>query len=434
MRRRIETDLTRRTLLQLGLLGAAGAMLPWTRAREAWAAGATAPHFLVTFFGDGGWDVTQVFDVHDPADATDGVDVDVPQAVSGLPPSRIATAGGVTYISNSTSRPAADTFFGRWGSRSAVINGINTRSTSHDQSRQLVLTGYLDPTRADFAVMSARQNGADLPLPHLLLSGPSYAGPFAGLSGRVGGQLSQVLGYNKIPDANNPDNTVRAVSAAGETAIQQALETQRTIDQFGALTGRIGQFHDANVRGDQLASLANSLPRDSGDGTQLANSVGAAFRAGMTASVTVNNVGGFDTHSNNQNQSNSWQDLFTFLDQFLSGLAAQAGVASPTLLDETTVVYCSEFGRTPELNGDNGKDHHPWTSVLVVGKGVHGGMTFGLTDRDQVGVKVNFATGRPDDTGQIIDVTNLVAGVMTLVGANSNDYLAGVRPFTAMVA
>ncbi len=432
MRTLWEDELTRRTLLKLGVSTAALMALPLSLRRDAWADLAN-PHFLVTFVGDGGWDVTQVFDVHDPADATDGIDVDVPQAVSGLPPSQIATAGGITYISNPTTRPAVDTFFANWASRSAIVNGINTRSTSHDQSRQLVLTGYLDPTRADFAVMAARQNGDTLPLPHLLLSGPSFSGPFAGLSGRVGEQLADALAYNRVPDAASPDVDHLAVSALGEAYVQQALEWQRQLDPPGAVAGKLDAFHDANQRGDKLVRLAASLPQGSGTAAQLAASLGNAFRSGMTTSVTVSNVGGFDTHRDNTQQNARWQQLFGFLDQFLTALAAQQGLRAPSLLDETTIVYCSEFARTPELNADNGKDHHPWTSMLLAGKRVRGGVTVGLTDGMQEGVKVDFATGQALDTGRIIDVQNTIAGILTLVGANSNDYLAGVPPFTAMI-
>jgi uncharacterized protein (DUF1501 family) len=433
MRTLWEDAVSRRTLIKLGVSSAVMMALPWPFRRDAWADAAN-PHLLVTFFGDGGWDVTQVFDVHDPLDATDGVDVDVPQAISGLPPSQIATAGGITYMSNPTTRPAVDAFFAAWGNRSAVINGVNTRSTSHDQSRQLVLTGYLDPTRADFAVMAANQNGADMPLPHLLLSGPSYAGPFAGLSGRVGDQLGDALAYNRVPDPADPNTEYLAVSALGEAYVQQALEWQRMLDVPGAVSARIDQFGDANQRGEKLVRLAQSLPQNSNNGAALATSLGNAFRAGMTTSVTINNAGGFDTHNDNTQQNQRWEDLFTFLNQFLTGLAAQPGIRAASLLDETTVVYCSEFGRTPQLNGDNGKDHHPWTSMLVVGKRVRPGVTVGLTDGQQEGVKTNFATGQPDDSGQVIDVTNTVAGILTLVGANSSKYLAGVKPFTAMIA
>jgi uncharacterized protein (DUF1501 family) len=432
MRRLWEDELTRRSLLKLGASSAVLMALPFGGRRAAWADAAN-PHFLITFVGDGGWDVTQVFDVHDPLDTTDGIDVDVPQAVSGLPPSQIATAGGITYVSNPTTRPAADGFFANWAGRSAIVNGINTRSTSHDQSRQLVLTGFLDPTRADFAVMAARQNGADLPLPHLLLSGPSFSGSFAGLSGRVGEQLADALAYNRVPDPADPDVEHLAVSAAGEAYVQQTLESQRLLDAGGAVAGRLDEFRDANQRGDRLVQLAASLPRNSGNATQLATSLGNAYRSGMTTSVTVSNVGGFDTHADNTLQNTRWQQLFGFLDQFVAALAAQPGLRSASLLDETTIVYCSEFARTPQLNGDNGKDHHPWTSMLLVGKRVRGGVTVGVTDAQQEGVKVDYATGQPLDTGQIIDVQNVIAGILTLVGANANDYLPGVPPFTAMI-
>src|SRR5689334_23100935 len=163
--------MTRRGVLQLGLSTAALLAMPPMR----WIAKAdpSNPHFLVMLYSDGGWDPTQTLDVHDPLDATDGIDVDVPEAISGLPPSQIATVGGITYVSNPTTRPGVDTYFTNWSAKSCVVNGIGTRSTSHDQSRQLVLTGYLDPTRADFAVISAAKNGPDMPLPHLLLSGQS---------------------------------------------------------------------------------------------------------------------------------------------------------------------------------------------------------------------------------------------------------------------
>src|SRR5207244_11059091 len=145
-----------------------------------------------------------VMNMHYPAHQTDGSDDDVQQAVAGLPPSHIATLWWITYVSNPATRPAVDMFFTNWASRSAIVNGIDTRSTSHDQSRQLVLTGYLDPTRADFAVMAAHHNGIDLPLPHLLLSGARFGGPFAGLRGRNGGQLGNARAAPRVPQPSNP--------------------------------------------------------------------------------------------------------------------------------------------------------------------------------------------------------------------------------------
>ncbi|MEX0717540.1 MAG: DUF1501 domain-containing protein [Planctomycetaceae bacterium] len=52
------------------------------------------------------------------------------------------------------------------------------------------------------------------------------------------------------------------------------------------------------------------------------------------------------------------------------------------LLDETLVVACGEFGRTPRVNAHLGRDH--WTSVfsgLLAGAGVPGGEVIGASDR-----------------------------------------------------
>jgi uncharacterized protein (DUF1501 family) len=425
MRTLWEEELTRRAVLKFGIASAAALTLPWPLRRPAQAQ-ATSPHFTVVLQADGGWDPTQVFDPHDPNDSTDGIDVDVP----GSPASVITSVGGITYVSNPLTRPSVDTFFQNWASRSAVVNGISTRSTSHSQSTQLVLTGFLDPTRADFAVMSAHHNGSDLPLPHLHLSGDSFGGAFGGLSGRLGGQMSSVINYNRIEDDQ------LGVSGLGEAYVQQALEFERLLNHDAppsAIAGRLADFDDGNARGDMLAQLATSLNINGNDGTQLATTLGSAFRSGLTTSVTASRFGGFDTHGDNNVQSPRFETVFTFMNDFLIGLQNEAGVARPSLLDETTVILCSEFGRTPRLNGTGGKDHHSWTSMLLAGKRVRGGQTFGLTDRDQEGVTVNFSTGQPDNAGQVIDVTNMVAGLLTVMGANANTYIPGVEPFTAVV-
>jgi hypothetical protein len=61
-------------------------------------------------------------------------------------------------------------------------------------------------------------------------------------------------------------------------------------------------------------------------------------------------------------------------------------LADRGLLDETLVVFASEFGRTPlgdngQDAGNSGRDHHPDAfSVFMVGGGVRGGLTYGETD------------------------------------------------------
>jgi hypothetical protein len=51
------------------------------------------------------------------------------------------------------------------------------------------------------------------------------------------------------------------------------------------------------------------------------------------------------------------------------------------LLDETIVVWATEFGRTPGAEAGDGRDHHPYGfSVWLAGGGIKGGMAHGATD------------------------------------------------------
>jgi membrane-anchored protein YejM (alkaline phosphatase superfamily) len=51
------------------------------------------------------------------------------------------------------------------------------------------------------------------------------------------------------------------------------------------------------------------------------------------------------------------------------------------LLNETLVVWCGEFGRTPFAQGTDGRDHNPFGfTIWMAGGGVKGGVTYGATD------------------------------------------------------
>ena len=48
------------------------------------------------------------------------------------------------------------------------------------------------------------------------------------------------------------------------------------------------------------------------------------------------------------------------------------------MLDETLVVFLTDFGRTPKINGNGGRDHHPGVySVALAGGGMRGGQVYG---------------------------------------------------------
>jgi uncharacterized protein (DUF1501 family) len=58
-----------------------------------------------------------------------------------------------------------------------------------------------------------------------------------------------------------------------------------------------------------------------------------------------------------------------------------ADLADRGLLETTLVILMGEFGRTPKLNGDGGRDHWPRASfACLAGGGVRGGQVVGKTD------------------------------------------------------
>jgi uncharacterized protein (DUF1501 family) len=101
--------------------------------------------------------------------------------------------------------------------------------------------------------------------------------------------------------------------------------------------------------------------------------------------VTVN-YGGWDHHAK----------IFDALDKKLPeldmGLAALVtDLSNRGLLDETLLLVMGEFGRTPRINKDAGRDH--WGragSMLFAGAGIRGGQVIGATDKEGA-----FVTDRP---------------------------------------
>ena len=91
--------------------------------------------------------------------------------------------------------------------------------------------------------------------------------------------------------------------------------------------------------------------------------------------VTVT-YGGWDMHS--QISAGMRRDMPP-LDQALAALIED--LESRGLLSKTLVMVSSEFGRTPKINNEAGRDHWPKVfSVMLAGGGVKGGLVYGASD------------------------------------------------------
>ena len=103
--------------------------------------------------------------------------------------------------------------------------------------------------------------------------------------------------------------------------------------------------------------------------------------------VSLGEFGGdavaWDTHANNfatvrrlcEQLDAGWSMLMRELDE-------------RGLLEQTTILWMGEFGRTPRINDNAGRDHFPaaWSCVFA-GGGIRGGQTYGATSADGMEVK-----------------------------------------------
>jgi hypothetical protein len=87
---------------------------------------------------------------------------------------------------------------------------------------------------------------------------------------------------------------------------------------------------------------------------------------------------GWDTHQKNFEALKD--ELLPLTDQGVSALIED--LYQRGMLEETLVVVMGEFGRTPKINGQGGRDHWgPCASVLFAGGGMRGGNLVGASDR-----------------------------------------------------
>ena len=115
---------------------------------------------------------------------------------------------------------------------------------------------------------------------------------------------------------------------------------------------------------------------------------------------------GWDGHENSTeyHQRNSAQT-----DQPIAALLAD--LKQRGLLDTTLVLWAGEFGRTPMMQGNNGRNHNPYGfTIWMAGGGVNAGQAIGGTD--EIGLR---AVDQPQP------VKNLHATILTALGLHPDD-------------
>jgi len=299
----------------------------------------------------------------------------------------------------------------------AILRSMTSKEGNHQRAQYLMHTGYAPNPTIEHPSMGAWANheigDPNFDLPNFVsISGPSIGAGFLGV------QYGPFVVQNPAQPLQNVAYP-RNVNAGRFDQRRAALEVLES--QFAAETG------DVKVKGRQSVyakaiRMMRSPRLKAFDLSDEPEAVRAAYgdnnfgrgclmaRRLVEAGVKFVEVvlDGWDTHQNNFERS---KRLMNTLDPAMSALLKE--LAERRLLDSTLVIWMGEFGRTPRINGNDGRDHYPqaWSAVLA-GGGVRGGLAYGQTDEQ--GAKV---VDKP------VAVPDFFATVATLLGMNPSKTL-----------
>jgi hypothetical protein len=412
------SGLRRRELLQVGYSGLLGLSLPGVVARASAAAepgrpAAAPPKSVLLIFLTGAASHHDTFDLKP----------DAPAEIRGeFQP--IATAVPGVHICEHLPRIAAR------ADRYALIRTLSHGDNNHLMSTHHVLTGAKQPggffdkvaSRDDwpsyagaYACLRPRQDGipAGVNLPTFLREGPlTWPGQHAGLLGQKYDPW-QITG-----DPNSPEFRVDSLTLApgiNVSRLQSRRELLGELDdqqrQLGALTASRRLEAEQQValslltsgelvRAFQLQQEPDAVRDRYGRHTTGQSLLLARRLVEVGVPVVQVNVGRVQNWDNHSRIFPTLKDrLLPPLDEGVAALLDD--LQERGLLERTLVMMLGEFGRTPKINADRGRDHWgPCFYGLFAGGGVRGGQVIGRSD--DVGAYPLTAAYSPDDIGATV--------------------------------
>jgi len=376
--------LSRRNFLQVGALGGLGVSLPQALANEALAKSATGssgkPTNCILIWTQGG---TSHHDTFDPKP-------EAPIAIKGEF-GVIDTAIPGVQFTEVVPRMA------QYANQFALLRSWNPLNGSHGTADQYVLSGRKFNPAMHYPTVGAVaswHHGFQTVMPPYIQLGTA-------VDSRFGGGKAGILGIQHDPfviqgDPSAVGFAVRDITPpAGITAerVSRRRSVLNAVDglmrpsslqpkTFDALDNHYktaldmvtaAQTQDAFLVDKEDPKLRDSYGRNRfGQNLVLARRL---IEAGVRF-VTVTD-GGWDTHANNFPALKN--SLMPRIDQGIPQLIMD--LEQRGMLENTLVVWLTDFGRTPKINSASGRDH--WSTAgfaIMAGAGIPGGAVLGATD------------------------------------------------------
>lgn len=273
----------------------------------------------------------------------------------------------------------------------SIVRSLNSNEGNHDRGTYKMHTGYVpNPTvvHPGFGSYLSYELGAKLEnfdLPHCIsINGAGQGAGFLGMTHtpfHVANPSGDIA--NLKPPAGVEQRMMRRLTMLGMVEDQFVSEKrgQSAVDHKAVYSKTLRMMNSKYAQAFNLKDVPKDLKDRYGNNEFGQGCLMARRLVELGVSYVEVSLGGWDNH-NNIFDTLKGGNLPT-LDKGMGALVED--LAQSGLLDSTLVVWMGDFGRTPRINQDGGRDHWPnsW-SVVMGGAGVKGGQVVGATDKDGV--------------------------------------------------
>lgn len=334
----------------------------------------------------------------------------------------------------------------------AIIRSMKTKEGDHGRASYHLRTGYLPagpiqyPTLGSLIGNEFQYNRAGVPNYVSILSN-NFLNPAAFSSGFLGPQRAPLLVGGNVPGGGGENvpaygtplevsnirlrETVSEVQAKSRMDLLKFVEGRFAQNRPGLPTESHQTAYEQAVRmmsssamsafnlDEEPAEIRDAYGKNRfGQGCLLARRLverGVPFVEVALGGPNGENQIGWDTHQEN---FSAVQALCETLDPAWTMLMRD--LLDRGLLETTTIVWMGEFGRTPVINQQTGRDHFPnaWSTVLA-GGGIRGGQVYGASNDSGMEIADNP-----------VAVNQLIATIMGAMGIDhTNQNMSSVgRP------
>lgn len=281
----------------------------------------------------------------------------------------------------------------------AIVRSMSSKEGNHQRARQLLHTGYTPNPTADHPSIGAwvarDRDDPTFDLPRFVsIGGPSADAGFLGVEyGPFVVQRASVppenVAYARVVTKDRFDRRAAALAAL-EGDFSASTRDPRIKERDAVYSKAVRLMRSPRLGAFDLASEPAAAALEYGDSEFGRGCLLARRLVESGVSFVEIMLDGWDTHQDNFGRV---ERLLGVLDPAMATLVGD--LEKRRLLDSTLVVCLGDFGRTPTINPNEGRDHYPqaWSAVLA-GGGIRGGLVVGETDA--LGAKVAEPTSVAD--------------------------------------